>query len=84
MIIAFQRPLGNLAEEREVRFGRERYSISVAVIEDDRGYRIESRCGRKLVTGIDIGGRDSGFNIRLCEAIACATAEAQARLLEML
>ena len=84
MIIAFQRPLGNLAEERLVRFGRERYSISVSVLEDDRGFRVESRLGRKKVSRIDIGCRDEGFADRLHLAITQATAEAQARLMEAL
>ncbi len=54
MITAWQ--LSGLDEvpERLVRFGRIRTSLSILVIEDDQGLRIEARCGRKLVERIRI------------------------------
>ena len=84
IVTAWQRALEGLAEEKEVRFGREKSSVSVSVLEDDRGFRVESRLGRKKVSRIDIGCRDEGFSVRLRSAISRATAEAQARLMEAL
>jgi hypothetical protein len=81
MISAWQAPLGDLAEERLVRFGRIRRVISVAVVEDDRGVRVEARCGRKLVTRIDVGVRDQD---RLRDAIERAHSQALAAMLEAL
>ncbi len=82
MITAWQRPLGDLAEERLVRFGRLRHAISIAVREDDRGYRVEARFGHRLITRIDVGARDEGFDQRLSNALARASAEAQVELLQ--
>ena len=82
MITAWQRPLGDLAEERLVRFGRLRRAVSVAVIEDDHGYRVEGRFGHRLITRIDIGDRNEGFDSRLRQALARAMTEAQAKMLE--
>ena len=79
MITAWQRPLGDIAEERLVRFGRRRFAISVSVREDDRGFCIEARCGRHLVSRIQASDRDG-----LSAAIAQAMEEAQARLMEAL
>jgi len=82
IVTAYQRPLGNLAEERLVKFGgRERYSITLSVIEDDRGYRLEGRVGRRLVSRIMVGAKDDA---RLRAALAQAVSETQDRLLEML
>lgn len=79
MISAWQTPLGDLAEERLVKFGRIRHAISVAVVEDDRGLRVEARCGRRLVARIDVGARDDE---RLRDAIERAQREALASILE--
>ena len=56
MITATQTTLDSeIAPEVLVRFGRVRSAITVAVIEDDRGLRVEARCGRRIVERIVVG-----------------------------
>jgi hypothetical protein len=56
MITAYQTSLDeHLAPEVLVRFGRVRKSLSVAIIEDDQGVRIEARVGRRLVERVRVG-----------------------------
>lgn len=55
MITAWQLSALDDVPERLIRFGRIRTSLSVLVIEDDEGLRVEARCGRKRVECIRIG-----------------------------
>jgi len=82
MITAWQLSALDSVPERLVRFGRLRRAISVAVIEDDCGYRIEARFGHRLIARLDVGTRDAGFEERLSTALARASAEASAELLQ--
>jgi hypothetical protein len=55
MITAWQLSALDEVPERLVRFGRVRMAVSIAVIEDGDGLRVEARCGRKLVERIRLG-----------------------------
>ena len=69
MITAWQTTLDDeIAPETLVRFGRVRSAITIAVIEDDRGLRVEARLGRRLVERIAVGHDRS----RLGDAMQCA------------
>jgi hypothetical protein len=59
-----------------------RRDISVAVLEDDRGCRVEARFGHRLIARIDVGSRDAGFDERLSNALARASGEAQVEMLQ--
>lgn len=58
--------------ERLVRFGRLRQSMSVIVLEDDGGFHVEARCGRKMLERIDVGDDRSQlpFAIRQAQDVA--------------
>jgi hypothetical protein len=77
MITAWQTPLGDIADEKLVRFGRIRKSLSVVVIEDATGLRVEARVGRRLVERILVGhDRD-----RIGAAVEISTRAAIAEML---
>ncbi len=80
MITAWQLPIStDLADERPVRFGKMRHSLSISVTEND-GFYVEARIGRTLITKIACGYDKSA----LPGAISRATEIAQAKILEML
>ena len=83
MITAIQTTaLPEMIPERLVRFGRLRRSLSIAVVEDDRGTRVEARVGRRLVHRIDLGSADApGYRERLTEAVAKTARAAAVELL---
>jgi hypothetical protein len=55
MMSAWQLSVLDEVPERLVKFGRIRTSLSVVVVEDDDGMRVEARWGRKRVARIAIG-----------------------------
>jgi hypothetical protein len=62
--------------ERLVRFGRVRTALSILVIEDDEGFRVEARCGRKRVERIRIGNDRRGLFAALEAAWLAAVSNA--------
>lgn len=69
MITAYQTTLDDtIAPERLVKFGRIRRAISIAVIEDERGLRVEVRLGRKLLSRVECGDDRAA----LLSAVGCA------------
>jgi hypothetical protein len=76
MITAWQTSLDEqLAPELLVRFGRVRKSLSVAIIEDDQGLRVEARVGRRLVERVRVGHDRERLASAVESAVRAAVAE---------
>ena len=60
------------APERLVRFGRTRFAITLAVLDDAAGVRIEARVGRRLVTRIRCDRADTATTLVRAAEIAAA------------
>lgn len=74
----------DLVPETLVKFGRTRFALTTAVVENDTGFFVEVRLGHRLVARNVIGPAREDFPTRLALALKKAAEQGQRALFDAL
>ena len=85
MVTAYQlSAVPDLVPDTLVKFGRTRFAVTTAVVENDTGFCIEVRLGHRLIARNVIGPAREDFAARLSAAMEKAASQGRLALLEAL
>jgi hypothetical protein len=85
MVTAYQlSAVPDLVPDTLVKFGRTRFAVTTAVVENDTGFCVEVRLGRRLIARNVIGPAREDFAARLSAAMEKAASQGRLALLEAL